>query len=243
MRVRVCVSDGGLPATGNMLCKLSFSLALSLSLSLSLSVLGTGNMRNCGKSRWEKPEVEGLNDTLYGQTYGNEVAQYWSTVAAPATMGRLLNNTLQPVISALQQELRGQEASSSGGAAASEGPSVGPTLPSSDPAPASSSGAGGLDEYNTQAAAFDYAAYTAFYQQAALGALGGTYYDASQYPGGYYPPGASAATTMHTPYFPGYPGAAVNGAAPGKAKKRRPLVKPPGVDDDDEGVCKCVWVL
>ena len=199
-------------------------------------------MRNCGKSRWDKPEVEGLNDTLYGQTYGNEVAQYWSTVAAPATMGRLLNNTLQPVISAIQQEMRGQEASSSGGAAASEGPTVGPTLPSADPAPASSSGAGGLDEYNTQAAAFDYGAYTAFYQKAALGALGGTYYDASQYAGGYDPPGASAATT---PYFPGYAGgvAGVNGALTGKAKKRRPVVKPPGVDDGDEGVRKCVYVL
>lgn len=32
-------------------------------------------MRNCGRTRWEKPETEGLNDTLYGQTYGNEVCQ------------------------------------------------------------------------------------------------------------------------------------------------------------------------
>ena len=65
------------------------------------------NMRSCGKSRYEKPENDfGNNDTLYGETYGNSVAQYWSSVVAPATVGRRVNNFVQPVASAMEQEAR-----------------------------------------------------------------------------------------------------------------------------------------
>ena len=46
-----------------------------------------GNMRNCGKSRWDKPETEGLNDTLYGETYGNAVYQSPMGVGTGMGMG------------------------------------------------------------------------------------------------------------------------------------------------------------